>query len=61
MYVSAEVLERRSLLSVSEALQLMLMFGSLLISLLMLVVAITKNDKKNNRLALASNGYFLTQ
>ncbi|MFL2100443.1 putative holin-like toxin [Desemzia sp. FAM 23991] len=46
MYVSAEVLERRSLLSVSEALQLMLMFGSLLISLITLVVAIAKNDKK---------------
>lgn len=46
MYVSAEVLERRSLLFVSEALQLMLMFGSLLISLITLVVAIAKKDKK---------------
>ncbi|MFL2145130.1 putative holin-like toxin [Desemzia sp. FAM 24101] len=46
MYVSTEDLERKSLLPVSEVLQLMRMFGSLLISLITLVVAIAKNDKK---------------
>ncbi|MFC6464503.1 putative holin-like toxin [Marinilactibacillus sp. GCM10026970] len=39
-------------MSVAEALQLMIGFGSLLISIISLVVVLIKlnNDKKNNRL-----------
>ncbi|SDQ46603.1 putative holin-like toxin [Carnobacterium viridans] len=52
MGISAEILERRSLLSIAESLQLMIGFGSLLISLISLIVVLIKlnNDKKNNRL-----------
>ncbi|QQP69492.1 putative holin-like toxin [Carnobacterium sp. CS13] len=48
MEISAEILERRSLLSVAESLQFMIGFGSLLISLISLVVVLItqNNDKK---------------
>nr|WP_231188335.1 putative holin-like toxin [Streptococcus equi] len=39
----------------------MLGFGSFLLSLIGLVVIIVKMSNKNNRLTLASNGYFLTK
>ena len=48
MEISTKILERRSLLSVAEALQLRIGFGTLLISLISLVVVLIKlnNDKK---------------
>ncbi|MGH2110908.1 putative holin-like toxin [Aerococcus urinaeequi] len=38
-------------MSVSDALQLMLMFGTFIVALLALVVELIKNQQKNNRLS----------
>ncbi|WP_273708524.1 putative holin-like toxin [Leuconostoc mesenteroides] len=38
-------------MSVSDALQLMLMFGTFTVALLALVVELIKNQQKNNRLS----------
>ncbi|AYW50060.1 putative holin-like toxin [Tetragenococcus halophilus] len=47
MNVSAKILkERRGLLSVAEALGLMIGFGSLIATLIFGILAIVKNDKK---------------
>ncbi|MEM0563098.1 putative holin-like toxin [Leuconostoc mesenteroides subsp. mesenteroides] len=40
-------------MSVSDALQLMLMFGTFIVTLLALVVELIKNQQKNNRLSSA--------
>ena len=45
MKISTEILERRSLLSVAESLQLMIGFESLLISLISLIVVLIKKNK----------------
>jgi hypothetical protein len=37
--------------SVADALQLMLMFGTFIVALIALVVEIVKNNQKNNRLS----------
>ncbi|WP_461198056.1 putative holin-like toxin [Enterococcus sp. N249-2] len=50
MKVSADSLERRSLLSVAEALGLMMSFGSLIVTIIFGILSAVKNDKKNNRL-----------
>ncbi|TPR16709.1 putative holin-like toxin [Apilactobacillus timberlakei] len=39
-------------MSVADALQIMLMFGTFVVSLIALVVEIVKKIKKNNRLSL---------
>ncbi|MBA0947993.1 putative holin-like toxin [Enterococcus gallinarum] len=49
MKVGANSLERRSLLSVAEALGLMISFGSLIATIIFGVLTAVKNDKKNNR------------
>ncbi|EMW6231148.1 putative holin-like toxin [Enterococcus faecium] len=46
MEVSAHSLERRSLLSVAEALGLMISFGSLIATLIFGILTVAKNDKK---------------
>lgn len=46
MYVSIKSRERRCLLSVSEALGLMINFGTLIIALIALVVTLIKQNKK---------------
>ncbi|TEA57975.1 hypothetical protein CWC53_04310 [Enterococcus faecium] len=46
MEVSAHSLERRSLLSVDEALGLMISFGSLIATLIFGILTVVKNDKK---------------
>ncbi|OOG23346.1 hypothetical protein BZK37_17685 [Enterococcus casseliflavus] len=46
MYVSIKSRERRPLLSVSEALGLMINFGTLIIALIALVVTLIKQNKK---------------
>ncbi|EMW6231197.1 putative holin-like toxin [Enterococcus faecium] len=46
MYVSIKSRERRRLLSVSEALGLMINFGTLIIALIALVVTLIKQNKK---------------
>ncbi|WP_368265077.1 putative holin-like toxin [Enterococcus innesii] len=46
MYVSINSRERRRLLSVSEALGLMINFGTLIIALIALVVTLIKQNKK---------------
>lgn len=50
MDVSAKIDERRSLLSVAEALGLMISFGSLIATIIFGILTAVKNDKKNNRL-----------
>lgn len=60
MEIGAQSIERRCLLWKYKAPELMLSFGSLLISLLTLIVLITKITQKNNRSTLASCGYFST-
>lgn len=40
-------------MSVADALQLMLVFGTFTVALVALVVELIKNQQKNNRLALA--------
>ncbi|TPR21571.1 putative holin-like toxin [Apilactobacillus timberlakei] len=45
-------------MSVADALQIMLMFGTFVVSLIALVVEIVKKIKKNNRLSLwQASGY----
>ncbi|AVC42188.1 putative holin-like toxin [Enterococcus entomosocium] len=46
MKVSANSLERRSLLSVAEALGLMISFGSLIATIIFGILTAAKNDKK---------------
>lgn len=46
MYVSAEIYERRRLLSALETIQLLLSFGMFTIALIKLIVDLLKNDKK---------------
>ena len=46
MKVSANFLERRSLLSVAEALGLMISFGSLIATIIFGILTVAKNDKK---------------
>ena len=58
MYVSIKSRERRRLLSVSEALGLMINFGTLIIALIALVVTLIKQNKKI-AVTLAEYGYFL--
>lgn len=49
MYVGAKIYERRSPLSVAEAMQLMIDFGSLVISLISLVVVLIKLNDDNKK------------
>ena len=49
MKVSADSLERRSLLSVAEALGLMISFGSLIATIIFGILTAAKNDKKSNQ------------
>ncbi|EOD4232142.1 putative holin-like toxin [Enterococcus faecalis] len=46
MKVSAKIYERRSLLSIAEALALMISFGSLIASLIFGILSVVNNDKK---------------
>lgn len=46
MQISLQSKERKCLLSVADALQLMIAFGSLLVSLISLIVVILKKDTK---------------
>lgn len=46
MKVGANSLERRSLLSVAEAIGLMISFGSLIATIIFGILAAVKNDKK---------------
>ncbi|WP_242384753.1 putative holin-like toxin [Enterococcus faecalis] len=46
MKVSAKIHERRSLLSIAEALALMISFGSLIASLIFGILSVVNNDKK---------------
>ena len=60
MKVSVHSLERRSLLSVAEALGLMISFGSLIATIIFGILTAVKNDKKTvsfsgQRLFLNSN------
>ncbi len=48
MKVSTDSLERRSLLSVAEALGLMMSFGSLIVTIIFGILKAVKNDKKKN-------------
>ncbi|NUF99187.1 putative holin-like toxin [Lactobacillus mellis] len=50
--------ERRRLVSVKDALQLMLAFGNLIIALVALIVELIKLSKKNNRQTLTGCGYY---
>jgi len=49
MKVSVHSLERRSLLSVAEALGLMISFGSLIATIIFGILTAAKNDKKSNQ------------
>ena len=49
MKVSVHSLERRSLLSVAEALGLMISFGSLIATITFGILTAAKNDKKSNQ------------
>ncbi|ARV02501.1 putative holin-like toxin [Enterococcus faecalis] len=58
MKVSTKIYERRSLLSIAEALALMISFGSLIASLIFGILSAVNNDKKSNRSYLwLDNGY----
>ncbi|EGO8848078.1 putative holin-like toxin [Enterococcus faecalis] len=46
MKVSTKIYERRSLLSIAEALALMISFGSLIASLIFGILSAVNNDKK---------------
>ncbi|KAA8378695.1 putative holin-like toxin [Leuconostoc carnosum] len=46
--------------SISDALQLMLMFGTFIVALLTLVVELIKNQQKNNRLSSGKLAVILT-
>ncbi|WP_254907912.1 putative holin-like toxin [Enterococcus sp. 5B3_DIV0040] len=57
MYVSIKSRERKRLLSVSEALGLMINFGTLIIALIALVVTLIKQNKNSRH--FSGYDYFL--